>query len=120
MIDEKRSSAMTISAYTNDAKAERAELKLSAADAKLFQEYYTVLLKGVNGYDSTGQTKLETDLMCYVVSQNETNNMHKGRTETHDPIAMMQSIATAYGQDKADKIFNIIKQQEEKDNENNG
>ena len=33
---------------------------------------------------------------------------------------MMQSIATAYGQDKADKIFNIIKQQEEKDNENNG
>ena len=75
MIDEKRSSAMTISAYTNDAKAERAELKLSAADAKLFQEYYTVLLKSVNGYDSTGQTKLETDLMCYVVSQNETNNM---------------------------------------------
>ena len=38
----------------------------------------------------------------------------------HDPIALMQSIATAYGQDKADKIFNIIKQQEEKNNENNG
>lgn len=75
MIDEKRSSAKTISAYTNDGNAERAELKLSANDAKLFQEYYTVLLKGVNGYDSTGQTKLEADLMCYVVSQNETNNM---------------------------------------------
>lgn len=36
-------------------------------------------------------------------------NMHKGRKNTHDPIEMMQSIATAYGQDKAQKIFDIIK-----------
>jgi len=59
-----------------------------------------------------------SEIIIEVISIRE--NMHKGRTETHDPIAMMQSIATAYGQDKADKIFNIIKQQEEKDNENNG
>jgi len=59
-----------------------------------------------------------SEIIIEVISIRE--NMHKGRTETHDPIAMMQSIATAYGQDKADKIFNIIKQQEEKGNENNG
>jgi len=59
-----------------------------------------------------------SEIIIEVISIRE--NMHKGRTETHDPIAMMQSIATAYGQDKADKIFNIIKQQEEKSNENNG
>ncbi len=47
-------------------------------------------------------------------------NMQKGRTDTHDPIALMQSIATAYGQDKADKIFNILKQKEDNSNENNG
>lgn len=59
-----------------------------------------------------------SEIIIEVISIRE--NMHKGRAETHDPIAMMQSIATAYGQDKADKIFNIIKQQEEKGNENNG
>ena len=59
-----------------------------------------------------------SEIIIEVISIRE--NMHKGRTDTHDPIAMMQSIATAYGQDKADKIFNIIKQQEEKGNENNG
>ncbi len=71
---------------------------------------------------------IDFPVMCILCAMAETiievisirENMHKGRTDTHDPIAMMQSIATAYGQDKADKIFNIIKQQEEKSNDNNG
>jgi len=59
-----------------------------------------------------------SEIIIEVISIRE--NMHKGRTDAHDPIALMQSLATAYGQDKADKIFNIIKQQEEKNNEDNG
>jgi hypothetical protein len=36
-------------------------------------------------------------------------NLSKGQTNNHDPIALMQTIATAYGDDKAQKIFDIIK-----------
>jgi hypothetical protein len=42
-------------------------------------------------------------------------NTKKGRSgNNHDPIELMQSIATAYGEDKAKKIFDILK--ESKDN----
>jgi hypothetical protein len=36
-------------------------------------------------------------------------NLSKGQTNNHDPIALMQTIATAYGDDKAQRIFDIIK-----------
>ena len=59
---------------------------------------------------NSAEASIKPDAICLTVAQQTAN------------IAsyMMQSIATAYGQDKADKIFNIIKQQEEKNNEDNG
>jgi len=75
MIDEKRSSAKTISAYTAGAgKSKRAELSLASDDVKTFQEYYTAILKGVKGYDPTGQNQLDVDLMIYFVSRNESTD----------------------------------------------
>ncbi len=68
---------------------------------------------------------IDFPVMCILCAIAETiievisirENLHKGRTETHDPIAMMQSIATAYGQDKAQKIFDIIKGTNDNNNE---
>lgn len=80
MIDEKRSKAYTNADYTG-IKATRAELPFSTTgERKIFQEYYTAICKGVNGYDSTGQTELPgVDLMVFFVGKNET---------TEAPIAM--------------------------------
>jgi|WetSurMetagenome_2_1015567.scaffolds.fasta_scaffold787681_2 hypothetical protein len=47
------------------------------------------------------------ETLIEVVSIRE--NLKKGRTDEHDPIDLMQSIATAYGEDKASKIIEIIK-----------
>lgn len=75
MIDEKRSSAKTVSAYAAGAtKAKRAELSLASDDNKIFQEYYTAIVKGVKGYDGSGKVQLDVDLMIYFVSRNESND----------------------------------------------
>ena len=80
MIDEKRSKAYTNAIYTG-IKATRAEIPFSTTgDRKIFQEYYTAICKGVNGYDPTGQIELPgVDLMLFFVGKNET---------TEAPIAM--------------------------------
>lgn len=80
LIDEKRSKAYTNADYTG-IKATRAELPFSTTgERKIFQEYYTAICKGVNGYDPTGQTELPgVDLMVFFVGKNET---------TEAPIAM--------------------------------
>lgn len=80
MIDEKRSKAYTNATYTG-IKATRAEIPFSTTgERKIFQEYYTAICKGVNGYDSTGQIELPgVDLMLFFVGKNET---------TEAPIAM--------------------------------
>jgi len=71
---------------------------------------------------------IEMPILCIFCAIAETvievvsirENMHKGQSDIHDPMELMKAIATAYGQDKADKIFDVIKQREEKGNENNG
>ena len=80
LIDDKRTKA-----YTNDKyvgiKAARAEIPFSTtAERNIFQEYYTAICKGVNGYDPTGQVELPgVDLMLFFVGKNST---------TEAPIAM--------------------------------
>ena len=54
LIDDKRSKAYTNAVY-NGIKATRAEIPFSTTgERKIFQEYYTAICKGVNGYDPTG------------------------------------------------------------------
>ncbi len=80
LIDDKRSKAYTNETYTG-IKATRAEIPFSTTgERKIFQEYYTAICKGVNGYDPTGQIELPgVDLMLFFVGKNAT---------TEAPIAM--------------------------------
>ena len=80
LIDDKRSKAYTNETYTG-IKATRAEIPFSTTgERKIFQEYYTAICKGVNGYDPTGQIELPgVDLMLFFVGKNST---------TEAPIAM--------------------------------
>ena len=80
LIDDKRSKAYTNAEYTG-IKATRAEIPFSTTgERKIFQEYYTAICKGVNGYDPTGQIELPgVDLMLFFVGKNPT---------TEAPIAM--------------------------------
>ena len=80
LIDEKRSKAYTNTEYEGIG-ATRAEIPFSTTgERKIFQEYYTAICKGVNGYDPTGQIELPgVDLMLFFVGKNNT---------TEAPIAM--------------------------------
>ena len=80
LIDDKRSKAYTNETYTG-MNATRAEIPFSTTgERKIFQEYYTAICKGVNGYDPTGQIEMPgTDLMLFFVGKNST---------TEAPIAM--------------------------------
>ena len=80
LIDDKRSKAYTNETYTG-IKATRAEIPFSTTgERKIFQEYYTAICKGVNGYDPTGQIEMPgVDLMLFFVGKNST---------TEAPIAM--------------------------------
>ena len=73
LIDEKRSKAYTNETYTG-INATRAEIPFSTTgERKIFQEYYTAICKGVNGYDPTGLIELPgVDLMVFVVGKNNT------------------------------------------------
>ncbi|MBQ5752200.1 MAG: hypothetical protein IIV89_05065 [Bacteroidaceae bacterium] len=74
LIDDKRSKAYTNEVY-NGIKATRAEIPFSTTgERKIFQEYYTAICKGVNGYDPTGQIELPgVDLMLFFVGKNSTS-----------------------------------------------
>ncbi len=74
LIDDKRSKAYTNVTYTG-MKATRAEIPFSTTgERKIFQEYYTAICKGVNGYDPTGQIELHgVDLMLFFVGKNSTS-----------------------------------------------
>ena len=75
MIDDKRSKAYTNAKYDGAGKADRAIIPFSGADGKIFQEYYTAICKGVNGYDATGQIELPgVDLMLFFVGKDSTTN----------------------------------------------
>ena len=80
LIDDKRSKAYTNEAYIGIG-ATRAEIPFSTTgERKIFQEYFTAICKGVNGYDPTGQIEMPgVDLMLFFVGKNST---------TEAPIAM--------------------------------
>ncbi len=80
LIDDKRSKAYTNETYTGMG-ATRAEIPFSTTgERKIFQEYFTAICKGVNGYDPTGQIEMPgVDLMLFFVGKNST---------TEAPIAM--------------------------------
>lgn len=73
LVDEKRNKATTNTAYTG-INATYAEIPFATtAERKIFQEYYTAICKGVNGYDSTGQIELPgVDLMLFFTGKNST------------------------------------------------
>ena len=74
LIDDKRSKAYTNDTYSG-IKATRAEIPFATTgERKIFQEYYTAICKGVNGYDPTGQIELPgVDLMLFFVGKNSTS-----------------------------------------------
>jgi hypothetical protein len=74
LIDDKRSKAYTNATYTG-MNATRAEIPFSTTgERKIFQQYYTAICKGVNGYDPTGQIELSgVDLMLFFVDKNTTS-----------------------------------------------
>lgn len=80
LINDKRSKAYTNETYTGIG-ATRAEIPFSTTgERKIFQEYFTAICKGVNGYDPTGQIEMPgVDLMLFFVGKNST---------TEAPIAM--------------------------------
>ena len=79
MIDEKRTKAYTSSEYKG-INATRAEIPFDTEDRRIYQEYYTAICKGVNGYDPTGQYEIPgVDLMLFFMGKNST---------TDAPIAM--------------------------------
>ena len=75
MIDEKRSKAITNEVSYAGNTAKRLMLNFDDGDVDIFQPYRTILLKGVNGYDPTGQIQLPgVDLMVYVVGKDSNTN----------------------------------------------
>ncbi|MDR3142107.1 MAG: hypothetical protein LBU37_10330 [Tannerellaceae bacterium] len=74
-IGVERAVAETTTAYTGVAASKRATLAISADDADIFQQYMTINVKGVSGYDSSGATATGVDLMLYVVGINNTSGL---------------------------------------------
>ena len=73
IIDEQKAVVETTEKYTAD-ESETAVIKVPSKDAGLFQEFGTVIVKGVNGYDPTGQEEIDgVDLMLFIVGKDKSN-----------------------------------------------
>lgn len=73
MIDEKRSKAIVNKACGGGSSV-RVKLEFDDADRNIFQPYRSVLIKGVDGYDATGQVKLPgNDLMVFIVGKDSSD-----------------------------------------------
>jgi hypothetical protein len=74
IIDEQKAVVEVSKKYTA-AESETATIEVASKDAGLFQEYGTILAKGVNGYDPTGQNELEgVNLMLFIVGKDSSKN----------------------------------------------
>ncbi len=74
LIDERKSFTTTSKKY-DATQAEQATLEVAASDRNLFQDYGTVIVKGVNGYTEDGQTPIDgSDLMLFVVGKDASKN----------------------------------------------
>lgn len=78
MIDEPKSSVTTTTAVEENTSANSFQLPLGTDDQNIPTPYTTLLVKGVDGYDETGQNKTPgKDLMLFVTGKS---------SETDDPI----------------------------------
>lgn len=74
IIDEQKASVFTKEEYTGS-NQKQGVIKLESEDQELFQEYGTILVKGVDGYDEKGKTPIAgTDLMLYIVGKDSSND----------------------------------------------
>lgn len=74
IIDEQKASVFTKEEYTGS-NQKQGVIKLESEDQELFQEYGTILVKGVDGYDEKGRTPIAgTDLMLYIVGKDSSND----------------------------------------------
>lgn len=74
IIDEQKASVFTKEKYTAS-NQKQGVIKLESEDQELFQEYGTILVKGVDGYDEKGTTPIAgTDLMLYIVGKDSSND----------------------------------------------
>lgn len=74
IIDEQKASVFTKAEYTGS-NQKQGVIKLESEDQELFQEYGTILVKGVDGYDEKGKTPIAgTDLMLYIVGKDSSND----------------------------------------------
>ena len=74
IIDEQKASVFTKEEYTGS-NQKQGVIKLESEDQELFQEYGTILVKGVDGYNEKGNTPIAgTDLMLYIVGKDSSND----------------------------------------------
>lgn len=71
MIDEKRNTGKSTAAVTEAKTTAQFAIPMSDADAKLFYDYTTALVKGVKGYAADGTTQTDAFLMLYCVGKND-------------------------------------------------
>lgn len=98
MIDEPRSSFVTESELTGNNK-QQATLPLSDDDQNIPQPYGTLLVKGVDGYDESGQIRTPgKDLMLFVVGHDQTSGnpvvraVNGPKTSTDDEYCTVPTI----------------------------
>lgn len=97
LIDERKSFAETTKQY-DAATEEQAAIEVAAGDRSLFQDYGTVIAKGVNGYTEDGQTPIEgQDLMLFIVGKDSSKNpvmmaVNGPKTEATDEFCTLPTI----------------------------
>lgn len=75
MIDEPKSSVTTINAVTESANSSSFSLPLDGTEQNIPQEFGTLLVKGVAGYDEQGKNKTPgKDLMLFVTGRDSDGN----------------------------------------------
>lgn len=99
-VDEPRNKCTTNAQYVGVNTTQQAELKVTAEDGALFDTYYTILVKGVNGYSEDGMSEMQgVDLMLYVVGKNSSgipivravNGPKKNKTDAYPYLPTIPS-----------------------------
>ena len=92
MIDEKRNTGKSTAAVAEAKTTAQFAIPMSDADAKLFYDYTTAVVKGVKGYAADGTTQTDAFLMLYCVGKNDSGhpkfkcvNGPKASTSQSDP-----------------------------------
>ena len=97
MIDEPVSEVVTVSSSGGSGKT-LAILNIDEASANAIREYSTLLVRGVNGYDASGEVTPGKDLMLFVTGQDSTSfcpvvrAVNGPRNSPEDEYAMVPEI----------------------------